>query len=378
MNSIGKVLDAGLGFLILLNVVAVILGSVGRIEEKAGVFLAVFEYVSIAIFSIEFGVRLGVAIKTGKKYLRSPLGIIDLLSILPFYIPGVFVDLRILRILRVLRLLRVLKLFRYGNSGETIVQVLKNSKHRLYRTFFFMTIMIVLSAAFMFTAENAAQPDQFPNIPSALWWAVGAITTVGYGDVYPVTNMGRLLGGIIAILGIGLIAMPTGIISAEMVKATVLKNRNSINLSNIGSLKKFHNMLEQVRKDLSEFELEFYESATSKRDINADYYGRRLFYETERGAFHFWIGALFEDEAIYFSVWYKGQGECPAREADILKGLEGLEPGKYFDNDKIKLSDWVEIRLRDEYYEKFRENTDIREQRDIIKNFIKEILDKLK
>jgi voltage-gated potassium channel len=116
------------------------------------------------------------------------------------------------------RLLRVLKLTRYNNSLKLIKKVLHEEREKLYITIFFMIIVILLASSIMYFAENAAQPEEFSNIPATLWWAVATLTTVGYGDVYPVTVLGKLLGGIISITGIGLIAMPSGIISMGLIK----------------------------------------------------------------------------------------------------------------------------------------------------------------
>ena len=216
--------------LICLNVIAVISGSVDELQIRYNKLFTYFEYFSIAIFTIEYLLRLWTApykFPPPKKppifpylcYIFSFMGIIDLCAILPFYLPFIVnVDLRVLRILRLFRLLRVLKLTRYNNSLKVIKKVLHEEREKLYITIFFMLIMILLASSIMYFAENAAQPDKFPNIPATLWWAVATLTTVGYGDVYPVTVLGKLLGGIISITGIGLIAMPSGIISMGLIK----------------------------------------------------------------------------------------------------------------------------------------------------------------
>jgi voltage-gated potassium channel len=119
--------------------------------------------------------------------------------------------------LRLFRLLRILKLNRYNNSLELIGKVLKNEKEKLFMTIFIAVVMLLLASSIMYYIENAVQPDQFPNILATLWWAVATLTTVGYGDVYPVTVLGKILSGVIAVLGIGLVALPSGIISSGLI-----------------------------------------------------------------------------------------------------------------------------------------------------------------
>ena len=147
------------------------------------------------------------------------MAIIDLMAILPFYLPLLLpVDLRFLRILRLTRLLRLLKVQRYSKSLQLIGIVLKKKKEELIVTVFVTFILMVFASTLMYYLESDVQPDQFPNIISAFWWAIATLTTIGYGDVYPVTGWGRLLSGIIALLGIGLVALPTGILSSGFIE----------------------------------------------------------------------------------------------------------------------------------------------------------------
>jgi voltage-gated potassium channel len=224
------VFDWFLMVLICLNTAAVISGSVYELQAGYNKLFTYFDYFSIGIFSIEYLLRLWTApckflspkkprFSAYLRYIFSFMGLIDLCAILPFYLPFIVnVDLRILRIIRLFRLLRVLKLTRYNSSLKLIVRVLHKERDKLYITIFFMVVMILLAASIMYFAENTAQPDKFPNIPATLWWAVATLTTVGYGDVYPVTVLGKLLGSLISIMGIGLIAMPSGIISMGLIK----------------------------------------------------------------------------------------------------------------------------------------------------------------
>ncbi len=214
--------------LILLNVIAIFLESYKSINTKYSTLFYAIEMVSIIVFSIEYLVRIWVAdlqypkltpTKARLKYIFSFLGVVDLLSILPFYLPFIItIDLRVMRVLRLLRLLRLLKLNRHSKSLQLIGTVLKNTRNDILVTVFMVFILLVLASTLMYNLENEAQPDAFENIGQALWWAVATLTTVGYGDIYPITGLGKLLSGVIALLGIGIVALPTGIISSAYIE----------------------------------------------------------------------------------------------------------------------------------------------------------------
>jgi voltage-gated potassium channel len=188
-------------------------------------FLSVFEVVSVIIFSIEYVLRLWTsrflypdAKHPALKYALSAMAIIDLLAIAPFYLPFLIsFDLRFVRMLRLFRLLRIFKLNRYNDAIGIIGHVVKREKEKLLTTILFTGIIIIFASSIMYYVENEAQPDKFPNIIASIWWAVATLTTVGYGDVYPITALGKVLSGVIAVLGIGLVALPTGIISSGFV-----------------------------------------------------------------------------------------------------------------------------------------------------------------
>lgn len=213
--------------LIVLNVLSLIVASYHEIYIKHEFFFDSFEIFSIIIFTVEYAIRLWTAefnYKEGNQFSKrvrfslSTLGIIDLLAILPFYLPLLFpFDLRVLRIIRLFRLLRVLKLARLSKSLQTIKSVLKDSKSELSMTFFVAFILLILSSTLMFYVENEAQPEKFENIGQSLWWSVATLTTVGYGDIYPITGLGKIISSVIAIIGIGFVALPTGIISSSFI-----------------------------------------------------------------------------------------------------------------------------------------------------------------
>jgi voltage-gated potassium channel len=158
------------------------------------------------------------------KYMTTPMLVIDLLAILPFYMPFVFpVDLRFIRALRMFRLFRLFKLGRYSDAMKMIGLVIKNKKAELLTTLFIVFLLLVVSSSVVYFCENGAQPKAFSSIPASMWWGITTLTTVGYGDVYPVTVVGKIFGAVICLLGIGLFALPTGIISAGFVD--VIKNK---------------------------------------------------------------------------------------------------------------------------------------------------------
>jgi voltage-gated potassium channel len=227
-NSVEKKVPTVVGWLLIvlicLNIAAVIVSTIGDIYKTHDKIFFGFEFISIFIFTIEYALRIWTApcnkSRNAKNaylgYISSFYGIVDLLAFLPFYLPLAFgVDFRIFRLFR---LLRVLKLIRYNNPLQLITRVFKKEKGKLLTTIFIMFILILLASSLMYFFENKAQPNMFPNIPATLWWAVATLTTVGYGDVYPITVLGKILGGIISILGIGLVAMPSGIIAMGLIQ----------------------------------------------------------------------------------------------------------------------------------------------------------------
>ena len=217
--------------LIIVNVIALILESFEEIGVAYSAFFNSFEIFTVLIFSIEYILRIWTAEYsdgTKSKYLFSFLGIIDLVAIVPFYLPLLIpFDLRIVRILRLFRLLRIFKLERYSKSLKVILEVLKETKSELAVTFFIAFVLLVLSSTLMFFVESEVQSVKFASIGHAFWWAVATLTTVGYGDVYPITAAGKFLSAVIALIGIGFVALPTGIISSAFVER--IQNNKRVN-----------------------------------------------------------------------------------------------------------------------------------------------------
>lgn len=222
-----KVFDIFIITLIILNVVMVIADTFQLPVMVKNTFNVV-EGFSIIVFSIEYLLRLWTATnlypslsapRACIKYIFSFMAIIDLLAILPFYLPYIFpIDLRVLRTLRVVRLFRLFKVNRYTNSLSLIAKVFKNKASQLISSVFVVGLLMIISSVLMYSIENPVQPDVFKNAFSGLWWAVATFTTVGYGDIYPITGAGKVLSAVIAMLGIGLVAVPTGIISAGFIE----------------------------------------------------------------------------------------------------------------------------------------------------------------
>jgi len=207
--------------LILLSTLAIILESDQELENTYGRLFNGFEIVTVLIFSLEYIYRSVINFRANRnfKYNFSFFGLIDLLAVLPFYLPMVIVfDSRALRVLRLIRALRVLKVGKHSTAIQHLLQVFRQIRGELSLTFFLSLILIVFSGIVVFYAENPTQPEVFNNIGSSIWWAFATLTTVGYGDIYPVTILGKFIASFVAIVGIGLIAIPTGLISATYVE----------------------------------------------------------------------------------------------------------------------------------------------------------------
>ncbi|NVK65620.1 MAG: ion transporter [Flavobacteriales bacterium] len=230
--------DMFISGLIVLNVIAIFLGTYEEIRVKYQSILYAFEVFSVCVFLVEYALRIWTAdllyphlskVRARLKFMTSFFGLVDLFALLPFFIPLVIkVDLRILRILRLLRLIRIFKLGRHSQSFKLFADVIRETRFDLMVTLFATFVMLLLSATIMYYVENEAQPDKFENIGEALWWAVATLTTVGYGDIYPVTAFGKILSSFIAVLGIGVVALPTAIISSSIIaKMAARKAKNN-------------------------------------------------------------------------------------------------------------------------------------------------------
>lgn len=226
-DTSSKIFDLFITTLIFLNIVAVVLGSVKELSYQYESIFWTFEIFSVAIFTIEYILRLWtcdidkkfIGIIGKIKYTVTPLAVIDLIAILPFYIPIIVnLDLRFMRSLRLLRLMRVLKIGRYSESLKILGDVIRAKKEELVMTTLIILILLTISSSLMYLIETDIQPDVFPDIPAAMWWGIITLSTVGYGDTYPITPAGKFLGAIIAILGIGVFALPAGILCTGFIE----------------------------------------------------------------------------------------------------------------------------------------------------------------
>ncbi len=223
-DTASRFTDLFLFILIALNVIAVIVETVDDVKTQYATVFLYFEVFSVAVFTVEYVLRLWTCV-TDRKYAQPVLGrlrfagswhaVIDLLAVLPFFLPMFLpIDLRILRALRFFRLLRFLKLSRYSESMRIFGKVLRSERAELMVALFVAGVLLIIGSSFLYLVEHDAQPDVFSSIPAAMWWGVATLTTVGYGDVYPVTPIGRFLGAIVAIMGVGMFALPAGILAS--------------------------------------------------------------------------------------------------------------------------------------------------------------------
>jgi voltage-gated potassium channel len=231
---VDRLVAIGLMLLILLNSVVVVLETVDELQAEYGALFHWIEIVSVTIFSVEYLLRLWVAPlapeyagRFGRlRYAVSAMALIDLLAILPTFLPLLFaIDLRFVRFLRVFRLFRLFKLSRYVESLATLDDVVKAKKEELLVTLMMIAMMLLFASSLMYVVENEAQPDKFPHIPAAMWWGVATLTTVGYGDVFPITPLGKLLGAAIALLGVGIFALPAGILASGFAEEVTRRHR---------------------------------------------------------------------------------------------------------------------------------------------------------
>lgn len=224
-DSFSRYVDVFLVVLILLNVAAIIVESIESISADFHSAFATFETVSVLIFSIEYLLRIWSSVERPDtnserspfrlrlRFVTSPMAIVDLVAILPFFLqillPGID-----LRFVRVIRMVRIFKLTRYSDAMTILLQVLTQERKSFGAALFILTIVTLIASCGIYVFEHTVQPVAFASIPAAMWWAVATLTTVGYGDVIPITAAGKFFGGIISVVGIGMVAMPTGILAS--------------------------------------------------------------------------------------------------------------------------------------------------------------------
>jgi voltage-gated potassium channel len=213
-TSKGRIFDLFIQFLIILSLISFSIETLPNISTTTSKYLRYLEVFTVTIFTIEYLLRIAVADKK-IKFIFSFYGIVDLIAILPFYI-STGIDLRSLRILRLLRLFRIFKLVRYSSAIRRYHRALVIAKEELILFSVIAIILLYFAAVGIYYFENNAQPDVFKSVFHSLWWAVVTLTTVGYGDTYPITIGGKIFTFFVLIVGLGVIAVPTGLVASAL------------------------------------------------------------------------------------------------------------------------------------------------------------------
>lgn len=226
-NKWARFINHGLMLLVVVNVMAVVVESEHSIYQAHEALFWWLETLSVLVFTLEYLLRVWVCVESENvdfqhpiggrgRYLLSPMALVDLLAIAPFYL-SFFFGVADLRVLRSLRLLRLLKLSRYSHSLELLLAVLRQESENLVSALFILCMLILLSATGIYLVEGHIQPDSFGSIPRALWWSTVTLATVGYGDVVPATVIGKVFSGMIIISGIAVAALPAAILASGMI-----------------------------------------------------------------------------------------------------------------------------------------------------------------
>ncbi len=218
--------------LIIINITSLILETVNSLYVVWKPWFDWIEFITVAVFSLEYVLRVW-SITSDKdfanpvygrlRYIVTPLAILDLLAISSFYLFLFGIDASYLRVFRMARLA---KLWRYSGTLQSFGRVIKNKRDELMITMIIMFLLLITASALLYFAERDVQPDAFSSIPASMWWGVVTLTTVGYGDIYPVTTLGKLMGAIYAVLGIGMFALPTGILGSGFIEEFHRKGKN--------------------------------------------------------------------------------------------------------------------------------------------------------
>ena len=226
-DPVSRTYDIVSTLILLINVAVTILYTFDKAEALYGDALLLIEAVTVAFFAVDYGLRLWTApfvrpnLSEGRavwKYAVSFTGLVDLLSFLPYYLPIFFPSgAAVFRLFRVVRVFRLFQINAYYNSLNVITDVIASKRQQLVSSVFIILVLMVASSLAMYSVENVAQPEVFSNAFSGIWWAVSTLLTVGYGDIYPITNLGKVISIGITFLGVGMVAIPTGIISAGFV-----------------------------------------------------------------------------------------------------------------------------------------------------------------
>ena len=223
-NKINRGFNNAMILIISLNIIDFILETEKDFYEDYKLYFYWFELISIGIFTIEYILRIYTCnveskykVKFGRiYYFFTPMALIDLLVIAPFFVSLFVADSRILRLLRLLRILRLLEGFRYSKSLNKLIKVVETRSNDLISSIFLLICLLIITSTGIYFTENVAQPDKFSSILSSMWWAVATLTTVGYGDTYPITTGGKIFTGCLMIVGLGVVAVPTALFASAL------------------------------------------------------------------------------------------------------------------------------------------------------------------
>lgn len=222
-GSLERIFELLLIAIIVLNILAIVCESIPEVHERYAEPFHQFEVFSVIFFTVEYVLRVYSIVENKKyshpvtgrlRFISTPMALIDLMAFVPFYLTFLPMDLRILRIFRLMGLFRMFKVARYMHALTMFKKVLYDRREQLVLSIFFILFILVIISTTMYYVEREAQPDKFTSIPATMWWGIATLTTVGYGDMVPITAWGRILGGLFAITGVGLLALPAGILSS--------------------------------------------------------------------------------------------------------------------------------------------------------------------
>lgn len=217
-TSAGRAFNLVIQALILISVVSFTFETVPDLSPQAYETLRWIEIVTVAIFTVEYILRLVVA-ESKPGFAFSFFGLVDLAAILPFYLAGGLVDLRAVRALRFLRLFRIFKLARYNRAAQRFGRAFRHAREEMVLFFCVTLVLLYFAAVGIYYFERGVQPEAFSSVPASLWWAVATLTTVGYGDVYPITTGGRIFTFFILMIGLGTVAVPSGLLATALTEA---------------------------------------------------------------------------------------------------------------------------------------------------------------
>jgi len=270
-----KICDVFITTLVLCNILSVILESVSSLQAVYGQYFDLFEFWSVMFFTLEYVLRFwatgakyadhGQKWQGRREYMFGFYGVVDLLAILPFYLQMLFPGAD-MRALRILRLVRVLKLSHYNSALEDLFNAVKNEARSFIAALYLLTIAIILTSSLMYYAEGDTQPEHFSSIPASMYWAIITLTTVGFGDISPVTWIGQVLATITAFIGVCTVAMLTGIVASSF--ATQMARRRVVYESQLREAYKDGVLSDEEKKMLLKLRTDFNLSEEQIKSIN--------------------------------------------------------------------------------------------------------------